>query len=349
MKTIKSLGQLTALSSLLVLAAQPTLAANDSNLKLYSSFRIGIDSVDAGTSDDGANGRDYLSRIGVKGSMPLGDGLTGLAQLEYGLRSDNLVDVQQNGDPTMRLMMVGLKGDWGTVYYGSQTLLWHKFVRGAYFSDGNDSVRQGTIRDDDLIQYYYTSGGFTLGLGVQAEGQDGDSFDQYQVGAEYKTGPFKLQAAYSKDNRGDNTGGLLGLRGWWKITDNFTLSAYTHQASDDYDLYGGSSTGNVRLRDSAVEGRKNGINSCSSEERSSDGIYGKYNFGKNMIHARYAVDSCDESGDVESVKLEFVHFLGKKYRVWASYEDLSNDEGRKPTTSSGDDMSEFQLGVRADF
>ncbi len=345
MKTVFSK---TAIFVGMLAAAGQTLAQNEPNVDFYSSFRIGIDSVDAGTSDDGANGRDYLSRIGVKGNMDLGNGLTGLAQLEYGLRSDNLVDVEQNEGPTMRLMMVGLKGDWGTVYYGSQTLVWHKFVRGAYFSDGNDSVRQATIRDDDLVQYYYKNGNFTLGLGTQVEGQDGDSFDQFQIGGEYKTGPVTLQAAYAKDNRGDNTGGLLGLRAWWKVTDSFTLSAYTHRADEDFDLYG-TSTGNVRLRDAKVEGNKNGINSCKTEERSSNGIYGQYVFGQNKLHARYAVDKCDISGDVDSVKVEYVRSLGKKYSVWVSYEDLKNDAGRKPTTSSGKDMSELQLGVRADF
>ncbi|WP_269617654.1 porin [Zhongshania sp. BJYM1] len=345
MKTVLSKSALVV--SILAAAGQ-AFAQSEPDLDLYASFRIGIDSVDAGTSDDGANGRDYLSRIGVKGSMDLGDGLTGLAQLEYGLRSDNLVDVEQNEGPTMRLMMVGLKGDWGTVYYGSQTLVWHKFVRGSYFSDGYDSVRQGTIRDDDLLQYYYQAGDFTLGLGVQMEGQDGDSFDQFQIGGEYKAGPVTLQAAYLKDNRGDNTGGLLGLRAWWKVTDSFTLSAYSHRADEDFDLYG-TSTGNVRLREAEIEGNKNGINSCITEESSSNGIYGQYVFGKNKIHARYAIDTCDISGDVDSVKLEYVRSLGKNYSVWLSYEDLKNDIGRKPTTSSGDDMSELQLGVRADF
>lgn len=317
--------------------------------KFYGSFRLGIDTIDAGTSDDGANGRDYLSRIGFKTSVSIKDGLEGLVQVEYGLRSDNLVDFQQDGDPTLRLAMIGLKGNWGEVYYGSQTLLWHKFVRSSYFSDGLDTVRQGAIRDDDLLQYYYKKGGFTLGLGTQTEGQDGDSFDQFQIGGEYVTGPIKLQAAYSQDERGDNTGGLWGLRAWWTVNKHLQFSAYTHQADEDYDLYTGGSTGVIRLRDSSVEGRVDGLRGCSREDRNSTGVYGKYSFGSNQIHTRYAVDSCDDSGDVDSIKVEYIYFLNKYYRVWVAYEDLSNDDGRTPSTSSGDDFSLFQVGARADF
>jgi len=75
----------------------------------YGSLRVGVNIVDAGTSYDGANGRDYLSRLGLKAKFPIRDGLEGIAQVEYGLRSDNKVDFQQNGDTTLRLAMIGLK------------------------------------------------------------------------------------------------------------------------------------------------------------------------------------------------------------------------------------------------
>ena len=101
----KSLILATGLTMASAVAMQAQATA-EPELKGYASMRLGIDSVDAGTSDDGANGRDYLSRIGVKGSMELDDGLTGVMQLEYGVRDDNLVDVNQNGDPTLRLANV---------------------------------------------------------------------------------------------------------------------------------------------------------------------------------------------------------------------------------------------------
>lgn len=336
----------TAMS--LGLLASALVQAEETSTDFYGTLRIGIDDVSAGTPDDGMNGRDYLSAVGVKASVKMDNGLTGVGQVEYGIRSENSVDVVQNGQPTLRYALVGLKGGFGEVYYGSQTPLWHKYVRSAYFSDGNDSIRLGTVREDDLTQYYFKGANYSVGAGIHTEGQDGDSLDSWSVGGEYKAGPATLQAAYTKDERGDNNGGLLGVRVWYAVNDAITLSAFHHQADDDFDLYGGSS-GNVALTDASVSGSKKGINNCAGEERTNDGLYAAYKSGANKVHARYAVDSCDTSGDVSSTKVEYVRYLAKNYNVWVSYEVLNNDEARKPTTSSGNDMSEAQVGVRFDF
>lgn len=336
----------TALSATLL--ATSLVQAEETKTSFYGTLRVGIDQVDAGTADDAANGRDYLSAVGVKASVKMDNGLTGLGQVEYGLRSDNAVDIEQMGQPTLRLATVGLQGDFGKVIYGSQSPLFHNYVRSAYFADGNDTVRLGTVRDDDLTHYIYTGKNYSLAAGIQTEGQDGDSIDSMSVAGDYKAGALTLQGAFLKDNRGDNKGRLAGVRVWYKLSDTVTLSAFRHQQSAKFDLYGGS-TGNIQLKDAATEGTKNGINNCSGEKRANTGLYAAYTLGTGKVHARYAVDSCDTSGDVTSTKVEYMRYLAKNYSVWASYEMLNNDDTRKPTTSSGDDMSEAQLGVRFDF
>lgn len=338
-KSVTFLAATIAAASVLAVDATP-------KVKAYGSIRMGIDLINADTEDDGANGRDYLSRIGLKATTQITESLKGVGVVEYGTRDDNLVDFNQNGDPTLRLHYVGLEGAFGKIYYGSQTLLWHKFVRGAYFSDGNDTLRMVTIRDDDLLQYYYSVGGFTFGASAQFERQDGDSVDQIQFGGEYKAGGLKLQAAYAKDNQGDNTGGTLGLRAWY-TAGPFTVSAFHHASDDDFDKYGGNGTGNVRLRDASINGNVNGVTSCGGEDRTTNGIYGRVKFGSNQVHARYAVNDCDVSGDVSSAKVEYIRFLNKKFRLWTAFETLDSDDTRLPST--GEDMSEIQLGARLDF
>lgn len=319
----------------------------DIKTSFYGSLRLGIDSVDSGTNDDAANGRDFLSRIGGKASIDLGNGLTGLGLVEYGLRGDDGVNFSQNQKPGLRQVYVGVKGDFGKVTYGSQTITWHKFVRGAYFSDGLDSLRQGGIRDDDMLQWEKKSGNWKFGAAIQTEKQDGDSLDQYQAGIEYKTGPLKLQAALAADQRGENTGNLYGARAWYNVSDAITISAFYHLAEEDFDIYGGNSSGNVRIVSGAESAKIGGVTGCKTEERSTAGIYGKWKSGKNQIHARYAVNACDISGDVSSIKVEYVRLLSKKFKVWAAFEQLDSDESRLPST--GEDMSEFQLGARFDF
>lgn len=331
----------------LLMAASNAVVADEVKTSFYGSLRLGMDYVDAGTVDDAANGRDFLSRVGAKASVSLTDTLTGIGKIEYGLRGDDGVNFDQNDKPGMRQIFIGLKGDFGTVTYGSQTILWHKFVRSAYFSDGLDSLRQGAIRDDDFLQWEKTTGNWRFGAALQTEKQDGDSFDQYQLAAQYTSGPVKLQAALAADQRGDNTGNLYGVRAWYEASDSITLSAFYHLAEDDFDMYGGNSSGNVRLKSTAESGDIGGVSGCKTEERSTAGLYGKWKVDKNQVHLRYAVNSCDIKGDVNSIKVEYIRYLSKKFKMWASFEQLDSDESRLPST--GVDMSELQLGARFDF
>ena len=331
----------------LFIAASNVVVAEEVNTSFYGSLRLGMNYVDADTVDDAANGRDFLSRVGATASVSLTDSLMGIGKIEYGLRGDDGVNFDQNDKPGMRQIYVGLKGNFGTVTYGSQTILWHKFVRSAYFSDGNDSLRQGAIRDDDFLQWEKTTGNWRFGAALQTEKQDGDSFDQYQLAAQYTTGSVKLQAALSADQRGDNNGNLYGVRAWYDVSDSVTLSAFYHLAEEDFDMYAGNTSGNVRIKSAAETDNTGGVSTCITEERSTAGLYGKWKLDKNQVHLRYAVNTCDIQGDVSSIKVEYIRYLSKKFRMWASFEQLDSDDTRLPTT--GEDMSELQLGARFDF
>lgn len=321
--------------------------AADVESDFYGSLRLGADYVDSGTVDDAVNGRDYLSRIGANANIQLTDGLMGLGKVEYGLRGDDGVNFNQNQKAGMRQIYVGLQDKFGKVTYGSQTIIWHKYVRSAYFSDALDSLRQGVIRDDDMLQWEKSFDNWKFGAAIQTKQQDGDSIDQYQLAGQYQYNGLKLQAALTADQQGDNTGNLYGLRAWYDVSKAFTVSAFYHLAEEDFDLYRGNSSGNVRLVSAKESGKVGGVTACTDEDRSTVGLYGKWRQGNNQVHARYAVNACDIKGDVSSIKLEYIHYLSKKFRLWASIEQLDNDETRLPST--GESMSEMQLGVRFDF
>jgi len=321
--------------------------ATDVESDFYGSLRLGADYVDSGTADDAVNGRDYLSRIGVNANVQLADGLIGLGKVEYGLRGDDGVNFNQNQKAGMRQIYVGLQGKFGKLTYGSQTIIWHQYVRSAYFSDALDSLRQGAIRDDDMLQWQKSFDNWKFGAAIQTEKQDGDSIDQYQLAGQYNYQGLKLQVALAADQQGENTGNLYGLRAWYDVSKVFTVSAFYHLAEEDFDIYKGNSSGNVRLVSAKESGKVGGVTACADEERSTAGLYGKWRQGNNQVHARYAVNSCDISGDVSSVKVEYIHYLSKKFRLWASFEQLDNDETRLPST--GENMSELQLGARFDF
>ncbi len=310
--------QLAAAVSLSLLVSGSVIAG-DTKTTAYGSVRLSLEK-----NEQALDSQDELSRFGIKGSTKLDNGLTAVGQFEYG------VDFHQNAAPELRLGFVGLKGDFGEIYHGSQTTVWHKFVRGAYFSDGKDSLRMYTIRDDGLTQYYYKSGGFKLGLGIQTEDKDGNNLDTIQAGAEYKTGNFKAQVALVKDKHTDpensadkNEGRVLGARIWYSM-DAIKLSAFTHRASDDFDY----KTSNL----------------CAGKKTSTNGVYGAFKTGNHKIHARYAINDCDIKGEKTSTKLEYVNHIDKKFRVWAAIEQQSGDK-----TRIEEDITISNLGVRYDF
>jgi len=330
-----------------LLFASVNVNASDVESDFYGSLRLGADYVDSGTTDDAVNGRDYLSRVGIKANVQLIEGLTGIGKVEYGLRGDDGVNFNQNQKPGLRQIYVGIKGEFGTVTYGSQTIIWHQYVRSAYFSDALDSLRQGAIRDDDMLQWQKTFNKWKLGAAIQTEKQDGDSIDQYQIAAQYHNQGLKLQAALAADKQGENTGNLYGVRAWYELSKALTISAFYHLAEEDFDIYKGNSSGNVRLVSAKDSGKIGGVTACTDEERSTLGLYGKWRQGNKQVHARYAVNRCEITGDVSSIKVEYIHYLSKKFRLWASIEQLNSDETRLPVT--GEDMAEVQLGVRFDF
>jgi hypothetical protein len=198
-----------------------------------------------------------------------------------------------------------------------------------------------------MLQWQKSYDNWKFGAAVQTEKQDGDSIDQYQVAAQYHYQSFKLQAALAADQQGENTGNLYGIRAWYDISKMFTVSAFYHLAEKEFDLYKGNSSGNVRIVSAKDTSNLGGVTACADEERSTAGLYGKWRQDNNQIHARYAVNSCEIQGDVSSIKVEYIHYLSNKFRLWASFEQLDSDTTRLPAT--GEDMSEVQLGVRFDF
>ena len=64
--------------------ASVSVSATEVDSEFYGSLRLGADYVESGTADDAVNGRDYLSRVGVKANVQLTDGLVGLGKVECG-------------------------------------------------------------------------------------------------------------------------------------------------------------------------------------------------------------------------------------------------------------------------
>ncbi len=154
------------------------------------------------------------SRIGVKGSEDLGNGIKAIYQVEFGI---SLTDTQNtavtgNEPITMRNSFIGLAGNFGTVLAGRHdTPL--KISTGPLdlfadtMADYNNTVGFQDLRADNVIAYISPSfSGFQFAGAVHAGGgataigtfnDDADSIaEAYSLAAIYKNGPWYAGLAY---------------------------------------------------------------------------------------------------------------------------------------------------------
>ena len=295
----------------------------------YGSLRLALQNLDSDENDDDAlDIEDRFSRLGLTGTIDLTETTMLSGWIEYGLAESG--ELEQGGDTALRLAFLEFDGPLGNLRIGSQDLLWHRYVRGAYMSDALDSLRHGAIRDDDLVQYNYRFDRIRVGAELSFEGEDGEDINQGTAAIEYRDENYRLQAAIMRDNLGENTGTLAGVRGWI-YSGQWAWSAFYHHSTDDFDLYFVSG-GNVGAETA----------SCGGEERDTAGIYGRYRSGQHQYHARIADFDCASDSAEQSYKFEYIYYLAEQARLWASFEQISSASG-VPEPSIG------EIGFRFDF
>jgi predicted porin len=188
------------------------------------------------------NSNDRSSRLGVKGSEDLGNGLKAIYQIEFGINLTNPVNNSNiaNGDSGsmyMRNSFVGLAGNWGTFLVGRHdTPLKMSTAKLDLFEDTladyNWTVGFHDVRADNTIAYVsptwmglqfagaiIPAGGATA-LGVP-DNQVTSIASAYSLAAIYSNGPFYASVAYENLGKkhfaalnGPVFGDYLGVPGW---------------------------------------------------------------------------------------------------------------------------------------
>jgi len=128
-----------ALAVASALAAPAAVFAQASNVQLYGRINTGLDNYSATGSTAGAASDfksrtrvfDSGSRLGVRGSENLGNGLRAIFQIENGVNIDNGTNTGQSGAANSstgffasRSSFLGLQGNWGRLTFGRQDVYW---------------------------------------------------------------------------------------------------------------------------------------------------------------------------------------------------------------------------------
>lgn len=175
------------------------------------------------------------SRLGLRGSEALGDGLRAVFTIEQGLGLDSGT-LNQGGRSWGRQAFVGLAGDWGTLTLGRQysMLFWSQteadILGPAAYGSGSLDSYLPNARVDNAIAYRGIFGGLTVGAtwsfgrdavnagpspsGTNCAGEsadDGQACRQWSVLAKYDAAAWGVAAAVDEIRGG--TGAFAGLTG----------------------------------------------------------------------------------------------------------------------------------------
>ncbi len=228
----------------------------------------------------------HSSRIGLKGSNALDNGLTATHKLEFG------VNVTDGGGLSSRDTWVGLKGGFGEVRFGRQTTPYSVIDDAVAYPQRNDHGLHTFTRANNAIAYIGKFGPVGVAaayvpVGEAETGNPADSSDSVtNLIANYKAGPIYVGAGMQ-----DQPTGSTGT----KIVLGYNAANY-----------------GVGLVSEKLPGSGDKVNTLS----------GKYSFGKASIVAQYGKNKDNAAGDLVQKNIELGYKLGKGTMAYYEWEDI---------------------------
>jgi len=220
-----------------------TVLTPDQAQALQGTYRLAPGTTLPGTDFEGwglAKGRNLqgegrASRVGVKGSEDLGNGLKAIYQIELGINFDTNNNVANNADTiSYRNTFVGLAGDWGTLIMGRHdTPMKISTGKLDLFSDTmadyNGTIGFDDVRADQAVAYVSPNwagfqfmgaiipGGAATAIGDRNWNNDGIA-SGYSLAAIYSNGPFYGSAAYESLSTDMFMNTATALNGCYPVT-----------------------------------------------------------------------------------------------------------------------------------
>ena len=337
--------------------AAPVASAADTTL--YGKAHVSIQSNDNGANDN-YTVNSNASRIGIKGSEDLGDGLKAIFKYEMGY---DISDGGSKGPISARNAYVGLSGSWGTFLAGRHDTP----AKVAFYALGTDFLDDSVIdmnkiagsskftstftevRADNAIAYISPNmAGFTVAAAV-VPGEGGSSAnglaDAHSLAAIYSGGGLKASVGYEVIGVAILRSAFSGAP--W--TPDYHQK--TWQAGASY-TFGDFTIGANYEKDSNYVGAK-GVN------RTAWAVAGKANFGNNYLVVNYGNNDRDQSEsasdpleggnftameNADGYGIAVGHKFSKRTQVYAAYH-VTDYTGKRSNGTSFEDEASFALGM----
>ena len=236
-------------------------------------------------SISGLSVNSHSSRIGLKGSNALDNGLTATHKFELGY---NITDKVKDGGLTDRDAWVGLKGGFGEVRFGRHTTPYSIVDDATTFVTRNDHALHTFQRANNVMAYINKFGSVGVAAAYVPAGQ--------AEGGNKSDGVFDGMINYS-------AGPLYAGLGYSKLTD---VDAGTKVAL----AYKGANYG-VGVNFEKLPGSGDKVTTLG----------GKYSFGKAYIAGQFGKN---KDTDVKQKNVEIGYSLGKGTKAYYEWEDLAD-------------------------
>jgi predicted porin len=349
-----------------VLAA-PAALAQTSNVQLYGRANLGFDHYEADGSSVAGQDRDgrfrvfdNSSRVGLRGTEDLGNGLKAIFQIETGVNIDNGSNTSQSGgaNPSSgfwasRDSFVGIDSNFGRLTFGRQSLYWANGVNAQFAANyinteipwtngtnlGRVSVPGTTpARVSNTVQYTTPTFAGINGTAsysvnpqeaVQGTGLGGDTDGNvWALTGRGEWGPFYAQIDYA------DFSGNASLIGGQQIDGN------AWKVGGSWGYMPGARIGViwVRTENNAVAGLTLG------DEANQQGwtINWEHTFGNFQVMAQYgqtgSLKDCDTDAAVGNISCGGTkadgfmvggrYFLSKRTWLYASWNKIKNDDNQ---------------------
>ncbi len=349
--------------SLAIAAALVAPAAAMADATLFGKAHFLIHNVDT-TPSKGADSTDFWavdsihSRVGVKGSEDLGDGLTAVYHFEFKVNQDNGDGL---GD---RNQFVGLAGGFGTVLVGRHDtplkMSQGKFDQFGDLPNGDiANVMPGEDRVDNVIAYVSPAMGGLTFVGAAVAGEMGDSvclydpvadttactdpsldslFDHISVAGLYSNGPIFASLAYNSYSLGDDLDADPSLLRGTFIWDGGMWTAGAMFNNFDFDDVVGDTTswglsgsfkvganGKLKAQYMYADAPVSTANAALSALAAADGLTVTDGFSPNVT---VSLDG-DGDNEVTQFSIGYEHNLSKRTILHAGYTAYEEDESGK--------------------
>ncbi|BBI98501.1 porin [Ferrigenium kumadai] len=331
--------------------------ADTSNVTVYGVANVSYDMTRTGNNTAGVAGfsnnkvSSNTSRLGLKGSEDLGDGLSAIWQIETLIQIDGGACTAPGVCPAQTLAnrntFAGLSSTTaGTVLLGRHDTPYKIATRamdvfGDQIADNRSIMGSGGAsfdgRQPDVVAYISPAmSGFTGAIAYVAGAESQTATTQtkgsaWSLAGLYGNGPLNINAGYEVHNIGSAAGsiGIVGLTKTvketaWKIGASYTIDAFTingvyEKTSDDF---GGQVALGTALLPAGVDVLGHNAYYLS----------GKYAFGSNAVKLAYThAGNLNMGGTVASantganqISVGFDHNLSKRTTVYALYTQLNN-------------------------